>query len=79
MSLRLTQLKIAFNCINLPASNAGDAMGDSSTLRNSCPSVGRLGLGSTTSHDTCPNTLNTQLINYVTYPVLTTAIRERFE
>ena len=45
----------------LPASNAGDAMGESSTLTNSCPSVGRLGLGSTTSHDTCPNTLHNLL------------------
>ena len=42
---------------DLPPSNAADAIGDNSTLMNIWPSVGRLALGSTTSHDTCPKTL----------------------
>ena len=39
------------------ASKAGDAIGDSSTLKNSVPSAGRLGRGAATSHDTHARTL----------------------
>lgn len=41
----------------LPGSKAGDAMGDSSRLKKSMPSVARFGFGETSSHDTCPRTL----------------------
>jgi hypothetical protein len=42
---------------DLPTSNAGEAMGESSTLKNRSPSVGRWGRGLTTSQDTLANTL----------------------
>ena len=35
-----------------PISNAGEPIGDNVTLKNSCPSVGRCGLGCVTSHET---------------------------
>ena len=42
---------------DLPTSKAGEAMGESSTLKKSCPSVGLCGCGCITSHDTQPSTL----------------------
>ena len=41
----------------LPASNCGAAIGESSTFTNKIPSVGRVCLGSVTSHETCAITL----------------------
>lgn len=41
----------------LPCSNDGDAMGDSSMLKNMIPSFGRLSFGATSSHDTWAMTL----------------------
>lgn len=43
---------------HLPASNAGEAMGDSSMLKNRIPSFGRFSLGVTSSQDTWAMTLN---------------------
>ena len=40
-----------------PASKAGDAIGESSTLKYRIPSVGRCGLGSITWHETQASTL----------------------
>ena len=42
----------------LPDSKAGDAIGESSTLTNSWPSVGLFGFGWTTSQDTWAKTLS---------------------
>lgn len=41
----------------LPCSNAGEARGDSSMLKNMIPSLGRLSFGATSSHDTWAITL----------------------
>ena len=41
----------------LPDSKTGEAMGDSSKLMNSWPSVGLLALGAVISQDTWANTL----------------------
>ena len=43
---------------DLPTSNAGEAMGESSTLKNNSPSVGLCGRGLITSHDTFTKTLS---------------------
>lgn len=43
---------------HLPASKAGEASGDSSMLKNKMPSLGRLSLGATSSHDTWAMTLH---------------------
>lgn len=42
---------------HLPCSNPGEAIGDSSMLKNMIPSFGRFSLGATSSHDTCAMTL----------------------
>lgn len=42
---------------HLPCSNVGEAMGDSSMLKNMIPSFGRLSLGATSSHETWAMTL----------------------
>lgn len=46
-----------FVCPHLPCSNAGEARGDSSVLKNMIPSLGRFSLGATSSEDTWAITL----------------------
>lgn len=49
---------------HLPCSNVGEAMGDSSMLKNMIPSLGRLSLGATSSHDTWAMTLQSATHSY---------------
>lgn len=50
----------------LPCSNDGDAMGDSSMLKNMIPSFGRLSFGATSSHDTWAMTLQNASLHIAT-------------
>lgn len=50
----------------LPCSNAGEAMGDSSMLKNMMPSFGLLSLGATSSHDTWAMTLQSAAHSIIT-------------
>lgn len=67
-------------CSHLPCSNAGEARGDSSMLKNMIPSFGRFSLGATSSHDTWAMTLksSTLILHYHKKYNLTILIKATF-
>jgi len=50
----------------LPGSKPGAAIGESSRLQKSIPSVARFGFGGTSSHETCPRTLQKEINSWAT-------------